>query len=173
MIALGAALSMVGTAFYSTAATAIPVLMVAYIVEVAALLQRGSRELDELAATIDRGAGELADAVRPEIDAAQAADPNLKKVLDTFAGAFEDTLDSYARRLRMAVLLPTVLLTGIPIAGEVCALLALSGNHANHAIFLITWLGLGIALLMIFVPMLQALALVLRPGFRFRRRPRA
>jgi hypothetical protein len=149
-----AELSPAQTAFYATAATVIPVLVLAYLVQMATLARRISDRLEQL------GADARASMSR-QIEA-QVADTELARRAKEFYGA---VAESVPRQVQSSLLAPLLLAIGAaPFVGEVCAFLALSRDGATHGIFVLTWIGLGTASVLALGPLWQALALMYRPA---------
>jgi hypothetical protein len=140
------------TAFYSTAATAIPVLLVAYLVEIAALVRRASLIVERV--------GSAAENLAMGALAAELGDRRYRRLavaLDT------SIIRVFAGGVRGAVLGPLLAaVVGLPAVAEVCALVALSRGASTQALQLLTWLGLGVSVAILFVPALQLLTVI--PG---------
>jgi hypothetical protein len=144
-------LSNAHTAFYATAATVIPVLVLAYIVQTAAFARRIAAGLEELRAAAKAllnsgfkgdGSTELEDATRKFSEAA--------------ATHFSRGIRGYLGWLLLVI-------GAAPFVAEVCALVALSQDRASQAILVVTWIGLGTACVLALIPLWEALALV-RPN---------
>ena len=132
----------------------IPVLILAYLVETASLARRASQRIDELT---DEARANLA----ARIDQ-QVPDTGLATAISAFYGIFIDNIRS---EIRNGLPVPLLFVVAcIPVAGEAAALLALSGDHATHATSVLTWLGLGIAAMMVLLPVWQLLVVIYRPG---------
>lgn len=142
-------LSPAQTAFYSTAALVIPVAALAYVVAVAALGERTSTRVDELAEKSRAAA-------RSRIEAIMADKTN-RALLATVL--WDYAVETIRMNVRGALGWLMVATAALPIAGEFCALLALSGNHASHAIFVITWIGLAAMGLFALAPLWRVLTL--------------
>jgi hypothetical protein len=153
---LGERVSTAHTAFYATAATVIPVLVVAYMVGMGALARRISDRLARLGA-------EGQAAIDRRIDA-EVKDAELAMAQKNFYRALTGGLPRYVG----TGLAPLFLVIGaVPFVGEVCALIALSSDRATHAILVLTWIGLGTACLLTLGPLWEALVLMYRPGAMF------
>jgi hypothetical protein len=153
-------------AFYSTAATVIPVLSLGSILAVATFARSASRWLDRFAAAIiGQAREERADLLRGVRTKRLA-----KRILKPIFGVQEFFLRLGFAGLGRRFVAPLLLLGFLlPAAGEVAALSALAsgrtGPGTNHAV----WLGLGVSGVVALVPILEVVALLIAPVGALRR----
>jgi hypothetical protein len=140
--------------FYATAAHVIPILLLAYVVEMAALAQGVSRWFERLTtnareATL-RGFGS-------HIQASATG----RRLVSFYAYL----LDESRRAMRYGLVFPLLLaIAAVPVAAEVCAFDALAQNRSRQGFLVIVWLGLAVAGVMVLIPALHAVVLLYRPA---------
>lgn len=144
-------------AFYATTATAIPVLLLAYVFELSALSRRASDSIDE-AATQGR------DAVCQRIDTA-GLESGTAKGLKLAVNFFSATLAGSIRRTFVQIIL--VVLVLCPAGAEIVCLNALADNSATHSQYVIAWVGLGCSGIGVLAPIIATTFIVYRPMFMF------
>jgi hypothetical protein len=139
--------------FYATAAHVIPILLLAYVVEMAALAQGVSRWFEQRA-----------------MNAREAAVRQLRShIQDSTTGRrlvsfYAYLLDESRGAMRYGLVLPLLLaIAALPVAAEVCAFDALAQNRSSQAFLVIVWLGLAVAGAMVLIPAAHAVVLLYKP----------
>jgi hypothetical protein len=150
---IAAALGQGQIGFYTAATTAIPVLMLTYLVEMAAFATRVAERVDQFA---EKGE-----------DAFQrASSSDTVRISELLSAAVMALiLSTLSRVVRNGLIVPALLAAaGLPTAGEVCALAALAEDRSNHAFLVVTWLGVAVSLIIVLSPVVYAVAILYRPG---------
>jgi hypothetical protein len=155
-----AALTSEQLAFYSTAATVIPVLVLGSILAVATFARGTSRWLESLGAAILTQSRKQRSDLLQEVRASAAAMRVLKPLLDVQLFLIKFLLIGVGRRFVAYLLLLGFLL---PTAGEVVALAALASGHAGAGSEHTVWVGLGVSAVLALVPVLEVVVLLILP----------
>jgi hypothetical protein len=135
-------------AFYSTAATVIPVIGVGAVLGAATLARTASARLDKLGETVHSGFASL---VKKEL-APFLTTRKGRAFIDIELALLRFALLQAGRSFVAPVLFVAVLL---PIGGEISALAALSSGHASPGTTTFVWLGLGMSSVIALAPALQ------------------
>jgi hypothetical protein len=138
------------TAFYASVATAIPVLLVGYIVEVSALSRRVSDALEQ----IGTGASKLV----LEAIHARYRNKRFTRFVLALSGFW---VNLFTDRARTAMAGP-VLAVGVllPALGEFSALAALAGDHSTTFTQNATWVGLAASWIVLVAPAFQFVSVI-------------
>ncbi|HZV75057.1 MAG TPA: hypothetical protein VFF79_15180 [Conexibacter sp.] len=150
-----AALDGAQSAFYATAATVTPVLLLAYLVQLAALAKQIAAWFETLEHQATEGArGALKSAEGSEPDAAE------RKFVQTSVPIIaRELLRIFRNRVIVPLLLVAVIL---PTAAEVCAFAALARDAPSDVLLVIVWIGLVVSMVMALSPAVYAVALLYR-----------
>lgn len=153
-------------AFYSTAATAIPVLMLGSLLAVATFARSASRWLDGLANAIANQTRQQNSNLLREVRASRRTKRILEPVLRLQEFSIQLAFSGLGRRFVAPLLLLGFL---IPVGGEVAALSALADGHGGHATDHAVWLGIGVSTILALVPILEVFILLVAPVDAIRR----
>jgi hypothetical protein len=141
--------------FYAAVAAAIPVLLLAYVVEISGLSRRAVESVDKTAAS-----GQTA--VLARIRAA-VPDARTARWLSAYVTFSFGLLSGQLRRTIVQTLLLVLVL--LPVAGEVASLIALGGNRSTHATYLWAWIGLSASAAGVLIPVFVTTFVLYRPVF--------
>jgi hypothetical protein len=138
------------TAFYASVATAIPVLLVGYIVEVSALSRRISDALEQ----IGTGASKLV------LEAIQARyrGKRFRRFLLALSGFWVSLFTDQARTAMAGPVLAVGVL--LPALGEFSALAALAGDDSTTFTQNATWVGLAASWVVLIAPAFQFVSVI-------------
>ena len=153
---LGATLSPAQMAFYSTAATVIPILALSSLVGMATLARTASQRLDRIGETLRT---RLIRALQEDLAELRTARLG-RSVVAVNLFLFNRAFGGIGQRLVAPLFLISI---GLPVAGEISALATLARDHADHQALVITWLGLGASGIIVLAPALQTLILFYVP----------
>jgi hypothetical protein len=149
-------LSQAHIAFYSTAATVIPVLALGSVLGAATLARTVSNRLDKLGETVHSG---LATLIKNELALLKTTRTG-RAFIDVELALLRFAFLGVGRRLVAPFLFLAVIL---PIAGEISALTVLSSGRVGPGTASLVWFGLGVSGIMALAPALETLIFFTTP----------